>query len=113
MTNSRIALVVIGALLIAQTAVPPCYLGDEVKCTGKYKGGLQPTDDKLKEILKQHSAWLIEGGPANDPRRAKLCGANLSSVDLNGAQLTRADLTGAYLRGADLSGADLRGADLT
>jgi hypothetical protein len=107
MVNTRFALIVIGVLLIAQAGTPPHCLGDEVKCSGKYKGRLTPlSDDELAEILKQHDAWVKEGGPvhlddpkvANDPRRANLCGA-----DLTGAHLTGADLTGANLIDADLA----------
>jgi uncharacterized protein YjbI with pentapeptide repeats len=79
----------------------------------------------LADILKQHAAWVKDGGPlhlddpkvANDPRRANLCGAQLTGADLNGtnlngADLVRANLTGAYLTAADLGGAYLNDAYL-
>ncbi|MBV8456954.1 MAG: hypothetical protein JO122_10115 [Acetobacteraceae bacterium] len=95
MAHSRIALIIIGVLLTVQAVTPRCCLGDEVKCTGKYKGGLKPTDAELKEILKQHDAWMKDFGPyaqyhlddpkvANDPRRANFCGADLMGADLRG-----------------------------
>ena len=125
MAHSRIALIIIGVVLIAQTAMPPCCRGDEVKCTGKYKDGRKPTDDELKKILKKHDAWVEDGGPdhledskvADDPRRANLCDAHLRAVHLEGAHLSGAhlegvDLTGAYLPGIHLSDAHLENADL-
>src|SRR6516164_9112225 len=109
MANTRIALMVIGVLLIAQAATP------QLSIIGRYNGGLKPSDDELKEIFKEHDAWVKDGGPyhlndskvANDPRRA-----NLSNANLNQAHLVGAHLEGAYLESADLSGADLLGAHL-
>jgi hypothetical protein len=119
MKHSHIALIVIGGLLTAQAATPPSCLGDAVKCT-KYKDGLKPTDAELKEILKEHGAWVKDGGPyqlddpkiANDPRRANFCEADLDSADLDSADLRNADLRGAQLGEAGLDGADLDGAHL-
>jgi hypothetical protein len=75
---------------------PNCF-GDqgEVEHNGKCKGGLKPTDSELKEILKQHAAWVKDDGPfiarlANDPRRANFCEANLDRADLSGADLGNA-----------------------
>jgi len=92
-------------------------------CNGKYKGGRTPSAAELAEILKAHSAWLNDIPKygrklTNDPRRANLCGANLTDVDMEGANLEGADLgrvllIGAKLAGADLSYADLAGADLS
>jgi len=115
MANSRIVLIVIGIFLTAQAAWPQRCLSDEVKCTGKYKGVLTPTDDELKEILKQHDAWLKDHGTklANDPRRANLCDANLNGVQLEGAHLDGANLNGVQLEGAHLDGANLNDAQLT
>jgi hypothetical protein len=120
MKHSHLALIAIGILLTAQAATPPSCLGDEVKCPGNYKGGLKPIDDKLKEILKQHSAWVKDGGPdhlddpivAKDPRRANLRGAHLEDADLHGEELSGVDLEGAYLVGAVLDNADLSRAHL-
>lgn len=88
------------------------------ECTGKYKGGLKPSHAQLAEILKQHSAWLKAGGPfdsrlENDPRRANLCEASLTSADLTGANPTGARLSDATLIGANLNGVSLVDADLT
>jgi hypothetical protein len=116
MKYSHIAMVVFGVVLLAQAILPLSCFGDEVKCTGKYKGGLKPTDDELKEILKQHVSWLNDGGSnlklVDDPRRANLCEANLRSVHLNDAHLNSAILSAADLRGANLYAAELRGANL-
>jgi hypothetical protein len=50
--------------LLAQAALSLYCFSNEAKveCNGKYKGGLKPTDAELKEILKQHAAWLKDGG---------------------------------------------------
>src|SRR6266849_50249 len=116
MAPSRFALLVIGIVLIFQaasvSASSPTPAAGEPDCSGKYKDGLKPPPVELADILKQHAAWVKDGGTydfrlANDPRRANLCGA-----DLNGAHLSGADLIGADLR-ADLTGADLTKANLT
>ena len=76
------------------------------------------TEDRLKEILKKHSEWLMTRftndpkGERADLRGADLCGANLYDADLRDADLCGADLRGAYLCGANLYGADLYGANL-
>ena len=72
-------------------------------------------ENKLKEILNKHKAWLRgeDGGEQAYLSGAYLNGAHLSGADLTGADLSRADLRGAGLSRADLSGADLRGADLS
>ena len=49
------------------------------------------TNEKLKEILKLHKAWLLCGKGQR---------ADLQGVDLQGACLQDADLRGACLRGA-------------
>jgi len=96
----------------------------EPTCTGKYKGGLTPSPEELRDILKKHASWVKDSGPqtpelANDPRRANLCEADLRKIDLNGAQLDGANLERAvfeggfaYLQGAQLKGAHLEGAFL-
>jgi uncharacterized protein YjbI with pentapeptide repeats len=71
----------------------------------------------LKTILSNHAAWLADGMPAGDGRRADLYGAYLRDADLTGANLSdanlhEADLTGADLHDANLTGAYLRDADL-
>jgi hypothetical protein len=78
--------------------------GADVLCAGTPMQGKM----RIKEILKEHSAWLREGGG----KRADLRGADLRGADLRGADLRGAYLRGAYLQDADLRGADLRGADL-
>jgi hypothetical protein len=49
---------------------------------------------------------------ANDPRRANLCGADLSVAPLAGANLAGANLAGAELYAAHLEGANLKAAQL-
>jgi hypothetical protein len=117
MAHVRIALLVIGAVLIAQslavaeTSTPAASVSAAAApvCNGKYKGGLRPSAAELKEILKQHAAWVDIGGwydeLANDPRRANLCGADLRQADLEGADLTGAQVSRAKLAGVDLTGA--------
>ena len=69
---------------------------------------------ELKQILKDHRAWLLcEGG-----RRAVLRGTDLARADLTWSDLTKAvlykvDLTGATLTKANLTEADLSGANLS
>jgi hypothetical protein len=76
----------------------------------------------LAEILKEHTAWLNDGGPgnsklANDPKIANLCdtnlaGAHLNSAHLNSAHLTKTVLFAAGLKFASLDSARLSDADL-
>ena len=85
----------------------------------------QPTDEMIKEILKNHEKWLKnqEGGKRANLNCADLSGADLSGADLRGAyligacligaDLSKANLCEANLCEADLSGADLRGAELS
>lgn len=126
MKHARIALLVIGVVLVSQAAAAaatpapaaaPSAAAAVPVCNGKYKGRLKPSPAELAEILKQHLEWLKAEGPedfklANDPRRANLCGANLMYADLKAAHLTQADLSGATLSGAALGDADLYRADL-
>ena len=67
----------------------------------------------LKEILTDHAAWLADGMPVGDCRRAHLYGATLRGADLRCADLRCADLRYADLHSTDLTGADLTGANLT
>ena len=69
-------LLIVGVVLITQATLPRCCIGELPPCTGKYKA-LTPPDTELTEILKQHNAWVKEGGILapkliNDPRRANL-----------------------------------------
>jgi hypothetical protein len=126
MTHPRIALIVIGVILLVQTATPQRCLGDAPPtCTGKYKDKT-PSPAELKMILQQHAAWEKDYGwlslddpkAANDSRRANLCGADLKNAPLqkahlSGANLDVADLSGATLIDAQLSKAKLAYADLT
>jgi len=57
----------------------------------------------IKQILKDHAAWLRDGSGKR---------ADLSGEDLGGAVLRRANLGGANLSRADLGGANLSGANL-
>ncbi len=63
--------------------------------------------DRLKTTLEDHAAWLLDGCPENDPRRANLTGANLTEAILTGAILTGANLRWANLTEANLT--DVRG----
>lgn len=117
MSSSRIALIVIGAVLLAQAAMAPRCMGFKEKdtCSGKYKGRLKPSPEELEDILKKHAAWLKDlhnSKLASDPRRANLCDAYLIDTQLHGADLEYADLHGALLIGADLRGTNLYAADL-
>jgi hypothetical protein len=122
MSRSRIAILVIGIVLISQAVAPRPVMGQpqpaQPVCTGKFKGGLQPSPAELTDILKKHAEWLKDGGSyspelSNDPRKANLCDAKLILANLRGAALTNADLSHANLRGANLIGADLMFANLT
>ena len=64
----------------------------------------------LSEILEDHDTWVRSG--CEKGARAKLAGADLSSVYLADCDLRQADLTEADLRGADLSRTRLNGAVL-
>jgi hypothetical protein len=113
--QSRIALLVVGVLLLSQVAAQRQVMGQE-HCTGKYKG-LAPSPAELKEILARHAEWVRDGGTdnpkmANDPRRVNLCEANLASADLTGVNLSGARLDGINLVFARLSKAILLRADL-
>src|SRR5271154_1461770 len=104
MTPSRLALLVVGFLLLVQAAAPQSSIGEE-PCIGKYKGGLKPSPAELAEILKEHGAWLKEGGEfglANGSMRGNLCGADLTGADLGGADLRGASLIEAHLNKAHL-----------
>ena len=67
------------------------------------------TTEKLNEILKQHTLWLIN---APNGERANLRYANMGDADLRDANLSASDLRDTYLRNADLRDANLRFADL-
>ena len=118
-------------LLIADAAA-------ELECDGKFKGGLEPTQEELATIFSNHLLWLQKKNRQNDdPLRANLCEAFLPKSDQEEAGQEDADLQAAYLlfatlqeanlqlanlqfanlqfanlHGADLQGADLHGADL-
>src|SRR5262245_18043306 len=118
MEGPRVAVLVVAILMILPTATPPPCMGQVAPCAGKYKGGLEPSAAEMKDILKNHLAWVKDGGwgdrsLANDPRRARLCGARLMNADLSRADLVSADLRDTDFIGANLSGANLISADLT
>ena len=66
----------------------------------------------LKTIMSNHAAWVTDGMPSGDDRRADLYGADLRGADLHDAYLYGADLHDVYLRDADLHDADLHDAYL-
>ena len=105
----------------------------EKECSGEFNR-TKPSLEDLEAALRMHAEWLLLIGTQNyvelldDPRRANLCGAdltgwrienaklahaNLSGANLTGASLYRSDLSSANLRKADLTEADLWGADLS
>ena len=116
MSYSRVALLLIGVVLISRAApvaatpapkvVPP--VAAPPVCNGKYKGERKPSPDELADILRKHTEWVRDAGRDNDARRANLCDA-----DLDGAYLYDASLSGANLRFADLRGANLTHAQLS
>jgi hypothetical protein len=128
MAHSRIALLVIGVILISQAAPVAATPAPEAAppvaqstagpvCNGKYKDFLKPSFDELAEIFKKHAAWMKAGGVydpklADDPRKANLCGADLRDTDLTKPDLSSADLTGAILWRAHLDYANLTDAHL-
>ncbi len=90
-------------------------------CEGEFKGGVEPSVEKLSEIIDAHEKWLETDGEKG--KSANLCEADLSGFDLqnkdltkvnfNGATLIRADLTNAYLNEATFIRANLTKANLT
>src|SRR6266481_3025906 len=67
-------------------------------------------EDRLKQILADHRAWLESDGQRG--LKANLSNAQLQSFSLWSADLREADLCYARLQGADLDHARLRGANL-
>lgn len=123
MKHRHLALLVLELVLIAQVADLKNCFGGEAKpeCNGKFKDR-KPTDAELKEVLRQHAAWLTDNSPfpdlndakvANDPRRANLCGADLDGADLSSKDLSGADLTDVKLDQANLISANLPRANLS
>jgi hypothetical protein len=100
----------IGVVLLAQTVAQRC-LGEMPSCIGKYKE-VAPSTAELKQILKQHDAWMNSVLYPDDRRRANLCGAILMQAHLAGANLFYANLAEANLIDANLSHANLADANL-
>lgn len=105
------------------------YLAN-ITCNGKYNNK-RIDAHTLKNILNQHSEWLVEWEKAgenpdllNNEKRANLCGAdlrgvknllvkkNLKRADLKKTNLYQVDLRGANLQRASLDGANLYNAKL-
>ena len=83
MSRAQVALLIIGFSLFVQAGLAASS-SSEAQCDGPFKGHIKPSPAKLAEILKQHAAWVKDGGLwrlqfADDPRRAILCGADLRS----------------------------------
>jgi len=114
---SRLPLLIAFAVLISQLVAPVGAFGTEIACDGKYEGGLTPSPEELRDILKKNKEdWKAAKGGVFISS-TNLCEANLWLADLAGANflganLVRANLAGAWLDGADLAGANLAGADL-
>ncbi len=78
------------------------------RCEGPFVGK-RLDNASFAQVLEAHQGWLRDGEVLNDPRRANLCLADLSMLDLNGSDLRRADFTLANLGGTDLSKTKLSG----
>ena len=108
---SSAAKAILTATLLTVVCATHAQPQTENECRGLYKYRKLP-DEELARLVTNHTEWLASGnrgeGDLNDPRRANLCGADLSGANLRGA-----DLSGARLERADLSGADLSGADVS
>jgi hypothetical protein len=125
MVRSNLTLFAVGIVLISQGAAAQRCWGQDT-CSGKYKGGLEPSSAELTDILKKHAAWvkdvsvngwqggeLVDPKLNHDPRRADLCDANLEDALLTAAELAGADLNHANLMSARMDGADLIHANLS
>ncbi len=76
----------LGATSAAESSEKPNSSRDMIAdqdCTGPFSVGRAPTPDQLDRMLVSHAAWLEDGRPDNDLRRADLCEADLSQVDLS------------------------------
>src|SRR6266481_6499404 len=105
-------------LILNLIPITPSMAAEETEtCNSRYSNGTAPTTSDLEQIERSHQAWLKNGKKDTDPRRAKLCNADLTQIEywneynFDGADLRRAKLKGAVTM--SLSGADLRGADLS
>ncbi|MFC1523660.1 pentapeptide repeat-containing protein [Thermodesulfobacteriota bacterium] len=79
---------------------------------GKDKYGNVITEEKLKEILADHKAWIIDGMKKEDSRRLDLRHAELEGADLAEENLLSAYLQGTHLQGANLQKTTLKAAHL-
>lgn len=70
-------------------------------------------DRCLWDILVDHKMYLDKYGDNWEQKRAVLCDADLSEVDLSGANLCRAIIINSDLSGANLSNSNLRDANLS
>lgn len=134
-----ISLIFVSGLALLSTTLPkksipyrgPQYFAS-LTCNGQYKDGSKPTVQALRQILLNHSEWLVaypnkaamdSKEALEDYRKANLCGADLTGLPegiLKGANLTRANLQLTNLQRANLyraileeaiiEGADFRGA---
>ncbi len=89
------------------------------QCQGRFKNK-HLTEEELKNVLTEHKVWFetyageFDTQQAElDPRKANLCGADLSGFDLRSIDLFKANLSGANLSGANLSDANLIWANLS
>lgn len=89
-------------------------------CDGPFKGSKKVRVSEVDELLAKHAIWLHEYAvdtysekALGDSRRAKLCGADLSGLDLSNRNFERADLSNANLRGTNFSNSRLVQADMS
>jgi len=144
-SKHQFAIAMASAILLLGTAIVSAVTksseeirqeNNEKYCNGAYANKIT-TADELKIVLDRHQAWLhsydteekrISDAGHNDPRRANLCGADLSKAELRDANLSgailsganlssailySANFSGAYLFNTNMSGADLKHADLS
>ncbi len=119
----------IGVFLVCLAALWSAQLRAEEQPACPHNIGWQPSAPELDAILTSHQAWLEKqsGNLSFQSRRAVLCNADLSALDLQGRSLREADLRNASLKGlklenavfadawlqaADFSGAKMKGAKL-
>ena len=80
-------------------------------CTGLFKGA-KPTQAQVESVLASHREWLEVRGRGSkgkffEAKKANLCEANLTGIQLPKVHLREVNLSRTNLKGANLSGATL------